>query len=581
MRKGPLAGGLCLVVVALFLPRGWYESIPQNPAVPPPPMSGLRLLRLSFVVEAVALVWLSLRRPRGTVSGIIPRITTARPPERIEPMNRDMALGWLAGITLLALALRLWRLDSDLWLDEIAPLVAYGGLSAAQVLASYLGSNNHLLNTLLVKLSVAALGEHAWSVRLPAVMFGTATVPVFYWIARQLFTRAASLAAALLLAVSYHHIFFSQNARGYTAYIFFSLLSSVLFVEALRDGRMRSWALYVGAAVLNMASLLIGAFVLASHVAASVAVLMTLRRARRSLHAMAWTFAAVFATAGFLVFQLYAMVLPQAYVYMRSVYTQAATGYALASGDFAIELLRGLLVGFGARFGWEIVPILLIGLGLGALGLARLVARDWPLLATLTLPGVLTAAAVLAGGLTVSPRFFLLALPVAILVAMEVLNTFVDAAWRLLGARRSGDALPVWSSLGPPALISALLLVPLARYYTIPKQPYRASAEYLQRERGPEDLVVFVHLTETGYRYYGPRFGFHEGNSCAYLRSRAALDDIVRSRTRGRILLVTTFPRALRLEYPDLASSIDEGWQVERVFPATIGDGEISVWKPR
>jgi mannosyltransferase len=572
MRRGLFIAGLCVGLMAIGMPAEWYDSIPQNPDLPPPPLSGLTLLRLSFIAEAVLLIGLALRR-RATLATAIPQITTSRPLEQPERIGRATALSWLAGITLLALILRVWRLDSEMWLDEIATLVAYGQLSVAQVMASYLGSNNHLLNTLLVKLSVATLGEHEWSVRLPAVLFGTATVPLFYWTARRLCSRANSLAAALLLAVSYHHIFFSQNARGYTAYIFFSLLSSVLFCRALSDGRVRSWGLYAGAAILNMASLLIGAFVLASHVAASLAILVMLHRTRRPLHVMAWTFAAVFAITGFLVFQLYAMVLPQAYVYLTSVYTRAASGYGLLSSDFLTELERGLVGGFGTRIGWGVVPILVLGLSVGALGFLRLVRRDWPLMVTLTLPGVFTGVAAALGGLTVSPRFFLLALPLAILVAVEVL----DAGWQLLAGRSSG-ALPAWGSLASAAVISALLLLPLGRYYAIPKQPYLASAEYLRRELGPDDAVVFVHLTESGFRYYGPRFGFEEGTQCVYLRSQAALEAVLRSHRRGRILLVTTFPRLLRLEYPGLASLIDREWKIAQTFQATIGDGDIAIW---
>jgi len=47
-----------------------------------------------------------------------------------------------------------------------------------------------------------------------------------------------------------------------------------------------------------------------------------------------------------------------------------------------------------------------------------------------------------------------------------------------------------------------------------------------------------------------------------------------------RVLLVTTFPRALRLALPDLDERIRQGWTVIRTFPATISDGEISIWQP-
>ncbi len=77
-----------------------------------------------------------------------------------------------------------------------------------------------------MKLCVAIFGAQEWAIRLPSVIFGTATIPAIYWVSRQALSRRASLCVALLLAVSYHHIFFSQNARGYTAYVFWVFTES-------------------------------------------------------------------------------------------------------------------------------------------------------------------------------------------------------------------------------------------------------------------------------------------------------------------------------------------------------------------
>lgn len=568
MRRAFLIGGVCCLLLAFGLPGGWYDAIPGNPELPPPPMSGMTLLKMSFGLDAILLLWLGITyRAEGR------HVRRHRPaPARSEAADATspaLAAALLAALTAVALGLRLWRVDSDLWLDEIAPLVSYGPLSIPQVIGSYLGSNNHLLNTILVKLSVARLGEHAWSVRLPAVVFGAATIPLFYWLARMVLSRAQGLAAALLLAVSYHHIFFSQNGRGYTAYIFFSLLATGLFVKALGDDRPRTWALYVVAAVLSMASLLIAAFVIASHVVVSLGALFVRWRSGREIGRSCRTFAVVFGLVAFLVFQLYALIIPQAYVYMRSVYTQAGSGYALVSREFLAELTRGVLVAFGTRAGWAIVPVGVVSLGLGTWAFFGLARRHWALVASLTLPSMLTGLVVLAGGLTVSPRFFLLVLPLVMLVVVETIAIVLRAVWNP----------PSWVPSAAAAILSVLLLVPLANYYRTPKQPYMDSAMYVRNERRPGDLVIVVHLAEVGFRYYGPRFGLEEGRRCAYLRSKEAFDAALRQHMGGRVLLVTTFPRALRLEFPDLAQAIDRDFVVDRVFRGTIGDGDISVWK--
>ncbi len=37
MRSGLLVGGLALTLAGVFLPHEWYDGLPRNPALPPPP----------------------------------------------------------------------------------------------------------------------------------------------------------------------------------------------------------------------------------------------------------------------------------------------------------------------------------------------------------------------------------------------------------------------------------------------------------------------------------------------------------------------------------------------------------------
>ena len=406
--------GFGLILAGIFLPRDWYDALPRQPGLPPPPIRGVTLLQLSFVLEGLALLWLGLRQ--WSFKRLDQRERLA-PPSRPEDVaaTRSTDLWTLAAITVLALSLRLFRLDSDLWFDEITPILDYGSLSALQVIGTYFSTNNHLLNTLLGKLAVATFGETNWAVRLPAVFFGVATIPALYWVARPALGPHPSLGAALLLAVSYHHVFFSQNARGYTAYLFFSLVSSGLLVKSLQEDRARTWVLYVTTTVLNFASLLNAAFVFASHALVAVGAVLTLGRRGSPVAPLVRRLLVVLGVSAFLVFQLYATILPQAYVIMGAVYTSQASGYAPMSGEFLRELARGLSAGFGTGLVLGALPFLIVAAA-GFLGLFR---RQWALAIALAMPPVLTALFLMARGLTFSPRFFLLALPLAILAAVQ------------------------------------------------------------------------------------------------------------------------------------------------------------------
>ena len=147
------------------------------------------------------------------------------------------------------------RLDSDLWIDEIGSFQYAMSVTVGELFRTYSSPNQHLMNSLLERLSVAAFGEHDWAIRLPAAVFGIATVPAMYWLARPIMRGWQSLAVAFLTAVSYHHIWFSQNARGYSGYLLFSVLATGALWR-LVETRQRRWiALYAVSAVLALSSL--------------------------------------------------------------------------------------------------------------------------------------------------------------------------------------------------------------------------------------------------------------------------------------------------------------------------------------
>lgn len=562
-----------LLVVALFLPAGWYESLPRDPQLPLPSISGLTLFRANLLFGSLIALWLAFRRRRPEPLAPHERLPA---PRRVHE-ERDISVGaarWiLVGITALAIVLRLANLGSDLWLDEIALRLQYGELTPLEVIATYLSANNHLLNTILVNASVGLLGEREWVIRLPAALFGCATIPLLYWVGRLAMSRAASLGATLLLAVSYHHVFFSQNARGYAGYLFFSLLSTGLLIQALREDRSRYWIGYVVATLLNFSAHLIAAFVAASHVAVGIAFLVVARRRGASVSRLSGRLAAAFAASALLVFQLYSLVIPQAYVVLQSTYVSSASGFGGLSNAFLRELISGISAGFGVGWLLGAVPFVLLA-AVGFFGVAR---RAWPLAAALVLPEVLTAAFLLAKGYNFTPRFFLLALPLATLSVAQGLWSFAMG----IGRRVAAD-----SAAFAPSLTAALLLLlsvgsaaSLPRYYAIPKQPYRASMEYLENLRGPGDIVIVVHLAEKGYRYYGARYELKEGQEYAFVRSAEAFDEIISAYSTSRIYLVTTFQRALEIKHPELVERIASGWSVDQNFPATVGDGAIVVWK--
>ena len=100
------------------------------------------------------------------------------------------------------------------------------------------------LHYVLAWLSTQFGGDSTVLVRLPSLIFGTALVPVVYLIGTRLGGVWVGLVAALLIALSPHAIWYSDEARNYATMMFAVALSTLALLRALDGGNRRWWALY-------------------------------------------------------------------------------------------------------------------------------------------------------------------------------------------------------------------------------------------------------------------------------------------------------------------------------------------------
>lgn len=107
---------------------------------------------------------------------------------------------WLSliGLTVVALVLRLWNLNSDLWYDEVLSLLDYFRPPFGEIVTSFASQNQHMLYSLLAHLSIQVFGETAAAVRLPSVMFGVASLWALFFLGRLLVSKTEALLAAAL-----------------------------------------------------------------------------------------------------------------------------------------------------------------------------------------------------------------------------------------------------------------------------------------------------------------------------------------------------------------------------------------------
>lgn len=558
--------GLVAVATAIFLPTEWYEHIPKSREnLPDPPIKGVTLVRLCFVLEGLLLVIFGfLSKVRLDMSDDdclrVPTPMTGPWAELRHPA------AWVVSATILGAALRLYGLNSDLWLDEITTIFDYLDFSTFHILVAYTSSNNHLLNTLLVHGMIDAFGMQEWAVRLPAVLLGIACIPATYYLARTALGRSESTAACLFLAVSYHHIFFSQNARGYTGLLLWGMLGTAFFLRGLTSSRLRYWICYILVMFLAMGTILYGFFVAAAHGVAFVATCWMLRRQGKSLGPLVKRALAAWAVLGILCFHLYASVLPQVYVLMQVLYRDPPGGFAPLSLEYAREIVRGLSVGLGGIIGLALVALI------GGSGFFIFFRRHVLFCLTLILPLLTTASFVLLLNLIVLPRSFLWVLPAACIFAAAAAAGLA----RIVERWGSAAAHAPIALVGLPILLS---LASLPSYYRTPKQPNRASLQWVMEHKSPGDPVVAIFLAEWGVRFYGPQVGLRENETFWAVRSEEGLKQVEDSHPGKTVWLLTTLPRALHMMYPGLERDIVGKYRLEQSFPATIGGGEISVWR--
>ncbi len=127
----------------------------------------------------------------------------------------------LVSIVTLGAVIRAYFLNQPMRFDESATVLSYIN-SGWPALLNYTAPNNHLLNTVLIKLFTAVWGEHPAIIRIPTYVFGSASIVLTFMVCRAL--GNTGWFATFLVASHPYLILFSANARGYSALTFFTLL---------------------------------------------------------------------------------------------------------------------------------------------------------------------------------------------------------------------------------------------------------------------------------------------------------------------------------------------------------------------
>jgi mannosyltransferase len=155
-------------------------------------------------------------------------------------MNRAHKL--LLSIFVISFLLRVYDLGREsFWLDEYnnvtlsqkysAQIISLVGLHVGPPL----NYANPLLYPLLLHLWFLLVGVSEFSARFPSVVFGSASVVVFYRVGKLLYGESVGLLSALMLGFSEFHLAYSREARSYSLFILFCLISFYYLLRLIRE----------------------------------------------------------------------------------------------------------------------------------------------------------------------------------------------------------------------------------------------------------------------------------------------------------------------------------------------------------
>jgi mannosyltransferase len=462
----------------------------------------------------------------------------------------------LALIVAVGALLRGLGLTRSLWVDEVDTLLHSVRLPLSRLVTTYASENDHPLYSLLAHLSVAAFGEHEWSLRLPALLLGLASLVAVYRLGARLLDREHGLLAALLLAVSSHHVWFSQDARGYTGLLLFTLLATRELVDLLEQPRRDFLMRYATFIALAIYTHLTGLVVLAGHLLVALA-------PRRRAPAIAAPFAVLLG----LLLGL-ALYLPMAdgvvAAFTSRAQEQSAAVVRVAGWTRPGWALGQVVASFGGGAAGS--AVLALALLFGAIGLVSLwtrarafVVMHLAALAFALVPLMLLRRHLYPRLLFFEAGFAAIALAHGATVAGRWLFSRIERLEEPR-ARIAGAAVALFLASG--------LASSIGRVYAHPKQDFTGARDFVEAAAAPDDVRIAVGAAKLALPgYYAP--SWRSADSAAELAAMRS--------AAPRAWVVWCLPDQLAAARPDVAAALARDFDLVKELPGSLVGGSVYV----
>jgi 4-amino-4-deoxy-L-arabinose transferase-like glycosyltransferase len=393
-----------------------------------------------------------------------------------------LARWWpLAALVALAAALRFSTIGlQSLWFDEaFTPVhVFVPSLSATLTHVAHTENTPPLWYILEWAITRVA-GDGAVALRSVSALAGVATVPVMWGIGQELSGRRAAIVAAALTATNPLFVWYSQEARAYALFAFFSALAMWCFLRADREPTARRMAAFAVAASLALLSHYFAIFLVAP-----MALWLARRRERLSVALPALLAIALVGAA------LIPLVLAQGGHGAQWIGQWALISRLEAIPQYYLTGYTGSALGHSVEL--VVALPLLAGVGVGL----------WQVLTDTESRGAAIALALSACG--VGLPLLLVAFGADYLAPRNLIGAMVPLTALLaviLGARRTGWVGMALAALAALAFLAVCVDVDLRP--RLQRGDWQGVAKALHGARG-QRLVATVHLGSAPLEYYLP-----------------------------------------------------------------------------
>ena len=174
--------------------------------------------------------------------------------------NHSTSFYLLLAILLVGTFLRVYGLgEQSYWLDEIITLHV-----AQESLDSIITGPRPPLYLVLAHFWIGNFGYSEDVTRLLSIIFGVSSIVLIYIVGKSLFNREVGVLSAFFMSVSQYQIYYSQELRYYSLFLFMTLISFFFYIHVLKTKRHIYAVFYVLSSILLYYSHDYGIFILAA-----------------------------------------------------------------------------------------------------------------------------------------------------------------------------------------------------------------------------------------------------------------------------------------------------------------------------